>query len=296
MREVAPVAGPADSPDAGGKIIPLGERLRLHRVERGMSQAQAARELDVARTAYRLWELEASKPSPDRWRLIAGWLGVSISTMLLGEDLIDQEDAEAAGQIADRVARAGEGWDEIGAASPGDFFEQERSTIARQTRSGTITPVESGRLTASLDRVLASVQARAELPPPSEFRKALIADVRAPELARTALLVTAAGLPDSIVERAELLTSELVSNSVERGESHSVWLSITSLPDVLRVEVADGTGVASGPEQRGPKSERARWSMAIVSELASRWGAGRDTGLNVAWFEIDIVDDASARP
>src|SRR6185369_16605216 len=49
--------------------------------------------LDVARTAYRLWEMEAAKPSPDRWRLIAGWLGVSISTMLLGEDLIGEEDA-----------------------------------------------------------------------------------------------------------------------------------------------------------------------------------------------------------
>ena len=59
-----------EQPDA--KVIPLGERLRLHRTERGLSQAQAARELEVARTAYRLWEMEAAKPSPDRWRLIAG--------------------------------------------------------------------------------------------------------------------------------------------------------------------------------------------------------------------------------
>jgi len=41
---------------ATAKIIPLGERLRSRREERGLSQAQAARELDVARTAYRLWE------------------------------------------------------------------------------------------------------------------------------------------------------------------------------------------------------------------------------------------------
>src|SRR3954471_23683980 len=143
------------------KVIALGQRLRQHRTERGLSQAQAARELDVARTAYRLWELEAAKPAPDRWRLIASWLGVSISTMLLAEDLIDDDDAAAAGRIADRVVAAGEEpWDDIAAATPGDFFEQERDTIAREVGSGRITPAESRRLTQALDRVRSGVQAR----------------------------------------------------------------------------------------------------------------------------------------
>ena len=34
----------------------------------------------------------------------------------------------------------------------------------------------------------------------------------------------------------------------------------------------------------------ARWSLAIVSELASRFGAGREGDLNVSWFEIDLPD------
>src|SRR4026209_1887527 len=103
---------------ASAEVIPLGERLKHRREEHGLSQAQAARELDVARTAYRLWEMEAAKPSPDRWRLIAGWLGVSLSTMLLGEDLIGEEDAAEADRIVGRAVRDGdERWDDIAAGS-----------------------------------------------------------------------------------------------------------------------------------------------------------------------------------
>ena len=277
---------------ATAKVIPLGERLRNHREERGLSQAQAARELDVARTAYRLWELEAAKPSPDRWRLIAGWLGVSISTMLLGEDLIDQEDAAAADQIAKRAANGSEeGWDEIAAASPGDFFEQERSTIASQLRSGRISAAESGRLTALLDRVVEGVESRAALPAAGAFRKELAADVNAPEIARTALVVTAAGVNESILDRAELLTSELVTDAVERSDG-SLWLAITLHPDLLRVEVAAESGGVD-QQRRPPRDKRAGWSMAITSELASRWGAGWESDLYVSWFEIDLPGGAS---
>jgi len=272
------------------RVIALGERLRQHRAARGLSQAQAARELDVARTAYRLWELEAAKPSPDRWRLIARWLGVSISTMLLGENLIDDEDAATADLIASRAARAGdEAWDEMSASSAGDFFEQERSTIESQARSGKITLAESGRLTASLDRVLESVHGGAARRAPGVFRKKLIADSSAPGTARQALLVTAAGLDDAVVlERGELLTSELVTNAVERSDGATVVLAITLHTDLLRVEVVDA---AAAPSKAG--DERARWSLAIMSELASRWGAGREGDANIGWFEIDIPIDAA---
>ena len=39
---------------AAENVISLAERLRQRREERGITQSQAARELDVARTAYRL--------------------------------------------------------------------------------------------------------------------------------------------------------------------------------------------------------------------------------------------------
>lgn len=263
----------------GARVVALGERLRRHRAEQGLSQAQAARELDVARTAYRLWELEAAKPSPDRWRLIARWLGVSISTMLLGEDLIDDEDSDAADLIAGHASTT------ILDVGEGDFFEQERPTIARQTRSGRITAAESARLTSSLDRVVSTMQGGAAVAPPGVFRKELVGDSTAAELARTALVVTTAGVDDEVVERAELLTSELVTNSVVRSEGRPLLLAITLHPDVLRVEVTDATAT---PDEAKPRDQRMRWSFAIIAELASRWGGGREADLNVSWFEIDI--------
>jgi transcriptional regulator with XRE-family HTH domain len=278
--------------EATAKILPLGERLKQHRTARGLSQAQAARELDVARTAYRLWELEAAKPSPDRWRLIARWLGVSISTMLLAEDLIDADGAGAAEDIADRTAGSGElGWDDLASSSPGDFFEQERATIARQTRRGVVTDVESERLTTSLERLQANMQADIDRPPPGTFRKELVGDSHAPELARAALLVTAAGAPGSILDAAELLTSGLVTNSVKRANGGPVWLAITMHPDVLRVEVADGSVAA--PERPPAPNEGARWSFMLADALATRWGSGRETGGYLAWFELDLPGDAA---
>lgn len=38
------------------EVVSLGGRPKQRRAELGLSQAQAARELDVTRTAYRLWE------------------------------------------------------------------------------------------------------------------------------------------------------------------------------------------------------------------------------------------------
>src|SRR6188474_1726624 len=88
-------------------VISLADRLKQRRDELGISQAQAARELDVARTAYRLWEMEAAKPAPDRWRLIAHWLGVSVTTMLLAEDLVSEDEAALGDIVAFDFGRPG---------------------------------------------------------------------------------------------------------------------------------------------------------------------------------------------
>jgi transcriptional regulator with XRE-family HTH domain len=72
-------------------VIPLGTRLRQRREELGLTQTQAARQLDVARTAYRLWEMEAARPAPDRWRAIASWLGISLTALLLACEMLSQE-------------------------------------------------------------------------------------------------------------------------------------------------------------------------------------------------------------
>ena len=77
--------------------IHLGERLKTARDDRGITQAQAARELDVARSAYRLWEMDVALPEPRRWKLVAAWLGVTVTTLLLAEGLIADDEVDVVG-------------------------------------------------------------------------------------------------------------------------------------------------------------------------------------------------------
>ena len=132
-------------------VVSLAERLKSRREELGISQSQAARELDVARTAYRLWEMEAAKPAPDRWRLIASWLGVSVTTMLFAEDLMSDQEA-ALGEVID-FARPGRDWNTTRTSKSGNFFEQVRSLIDDGAESGDINTEQAAALRFVLERV-----------------------------------------------------------------------------------------------------------------------------------------------
>src|SRR5215475_11945474 len=125
------------------EVIPLGARLRQRREELGMSQAQAARELDVARTAYRLWEMEAARPAPDRWRVIAKWLGISMTGLLLAGELLDEQEAIDAERTAFAAGLTSKSWDEESAATEGDYFSQERAMITEQAVTGRISELDA---------------------------------------------------------------------------------------------------------------------------------------------------------
>ena len=271
-----------------GDLVPLGARLKSHREQLGMSQAQAARELDVARTAYRWWEMEAAKPAPDRWRLISRWLGVSVATMLLAEDLIDETEARAADEVARRLVEEGAARNGEAGGERGTFFQEERSTIREQEESGRITEGEATHLTDMLARVeTASVGQRTSRWRRGSLRKELPRDDQAPALARAAVAVTAAGLPAPQLEDALLLTSELVTNGVLHPPEGTdlLILEVSADTDVLRVVVADGGSDRIRP--RAPDSDGG-WGLTIVMETASRWGLGHQNGLNVTWFELDL--------
>jgi transcriptional regulator with XRE-family HTH domain len=269
-----------------GSVVSLGDRLKERRQQLGISQAQAARELDVARTAYRLWELEAAKPAPDRWRLISRWLGVSVATLLLADDLVQADEARHADVIAARFGP--QGWDSESAREEGTWFDQERSLIARAEGEGRLTDQEAAGLTEMLDRVELRALARGTGGWRSaEFEKDLPIGPSAPALGRAAILVAAAGIPEQNLLDAELLTSELISNSVRHGppDADHLTLRISVGAQMLRVEVADG---GSGPARQRPPEQAAGWGLALMRELASRWGGGRMDGRNVTWFELDL--------
>jgi transcriptional regulator with XRE-family HTH domain/anti-sigma regulatory factor (Ser/Thr protein kinase) len=271
-------------------VVSLAERLKARREELGLSQSQAARELDVARTAYRLWELEAAKPAPDRWRLISRWLGVSVTTMLLAEDLLTDGEASESDVVELDFARTGRDWDTVGAGKQGDFFEQSRALLLDGVESGAITEAQARGLGVLFDRI--GTQSSKQLTgawEAAELRKVFPADELAPGHARDALSVVAVGIARAQVETARLLISELVSNSVRHGpqtEGSTVGVFIGVGRDRLRVEVSDRA--TKGARPKSP-TEEGGYGLSLLAELASRWGVGRENELNVTWFELDLA-------
>lgn len=268
------------------EVIPLGSRLRQRREELGLSQAQAARQLDVARTAYRLWEMEAAKPAPDRWRSIASWLGTSMTAMLLAEELIDQQEASNATRAVVGAGMSELEWDSGSGAVSGDYFSQERSMIADQVRIGRISQAEATKLGNVLSRI--QHDALSDTPAPwhtGEFRKRFPNDSLAPALCRSALATTVIGIPADAFDAAALLTSELVTNSVKHSGSDWVEIGITLGFDVLRIQVSDQN--SDGIKPRTPEVDGG-WGLALVGELATRWGVERHGGGKTIWVEFDL--------
>jgi transcriptional regulator with XRE-family HTH domain/anti-sigma regulatory factor (Ser/Thr protein kinase) len=268
------------------EVIPLGTRLRQRRQELGLTQAEAARELAVARTAYRLWEMEAARPAPDRWRVIAKWLGISMTALLFAGELIDEQEAADAEESAYGAGLTSEDWDDTSSSAEGDFFSQERAMIADQALVGNI----SERQAASLRHVLARIQ-EATLGDghawhQGRFIKRFPSSNLAPSLARAALVATAVGISTHILEDAALLTSELVTNSVKHSASEWIELEITLGTDRLRIEVSDQSRETIRPRTPGIDGG---WGLVIIGELATRWGVERQRAGKTIWAEFDLV-------
>jgi transcriptional regulator with XRE-family HTH domain len=136
-----------------GDVQNLADRLKARREQRGISQSQAARELD-ARTAYRLWEMEAARPAPDRWRLVARWLGVSVASLLLSEGYISDEEAAELNIAADDYESMTGGAQDIATeGEKGDFFEQGQTVIDESLERGVFTAKEASDFRRMLRRI-----------------------------------------------------------------------------------------------------------------------------------------------
>jgi len=270
------------------QVVSLADRLKARREQLGISQAQAARELDVARTAYRLWEMEAAKPAPDRWRLISTWLGVSVTTMLLAEDLMSEEEAAMGEVTAVDFSRSGRKWDAVGATKSRDFFTQARSLIDDGAQGGDISAEQAAALMLVLERVEQESAAESQPWTPAELRREIPGNTEAARVAREAVTFLAEGIPQEELETARLLVTELVTNSVRHGPTGrkaTVKLHVGVERDLLRIEVADRS---TTPARRKPPTHGGGYGLALVDAMASRWDAGPQNGRNVTWFELDL--------
>ncbi|UNO39796.1 ATP-binding protein [Streptomyces sp. MST-110588] len=138
---------------------------------------------------------------------------------------------------------------------------------------------------------------------PWEYELAFPRDPRGPGIARTTLraVLVAHGL-DELLHRAELLTSELTTNSVRYSRGPASVRLHWAYP-VLRVSVLDSSphlpAPGSSPVPPGCDSERGR-GLLIIGLVADKWGgcAIGDSllgpGGKTVWFEL--VWDAGPPP
>jgi anti-sigma regulatory factor (Ser/Thr protein kinase) len=117
--------------------------------------------------------------------------------------------------------------------------------------------------------------------------RSLQASFEAPAQARRQVRAACDGWPDTIVDVAMMLTSELVTNAVRHGRG-DVGLRISRNGDRLRIEVSDASPDVPEPAPpAGTDEERGR-GLHIVDALAADWGIyPHDPGLGkTVWFEL----------
>jgi anti-sigma regulatory factor (Ser/Thr protein kinase) len=113
-------------------------------------------------------------------------------------------------------------------------------------------------------------------------------DVEAPRAARRFIgaLLTRWAVAIGVIERAQLLVSELVSNAVLYGGG-PIRIEVSQAPGVewVRVEVCNhGMG---RPVMRHPDPEELSGrGLQIVDELSDRWGSSAADGQTSVWFEM----------
>ena len=107
-----------------------------------------------------------------------------------------------------------------------------------------------------------------------------------------------ARLPDDVVAVANLLVTELVTNSVRHAGSarhDHIEVRVDLDERRLRVDVRDeGTGTAGAlePVREPPSSvhpEEGGFGLLFVDSLADRWGSERHPDGMTVWFELDLA-------
>jgi anti-sigma regulatory factor (Ser/Thr protein kinase) len=130
---------------------------------------------------------------------------------------------------------------------------------------------------------------------PVELALRLRANDLAPAIARRALRGVRDRLGNDLTDDAELLISELVTNSVRHGDSGGldqidVIVSVTRRR--VRVEVSDTNGFRWDLVANRMPAEQGGFGLVLLANLANRWGVHTGPPTCV-WFEIDRLIEVS---
>jgi anti-sigma regulatory factor (Ser/Thr protein kinase) len=121
--------------------------------------------------------------------------------------------------------------------------------------------------------------------PPAEMR--LPSTVQAPGTAREFLRAAACATHHArVLDEAELLVSELVTNAVLHGAPPITVRVECDSSDGLRVAVTDRSPDPAVPRAAGPLDESGR-GIRLVDVISDRWGVRTRSGEGKdVWFEI----------
>ena len=134
--------------------------------------------------------------------------------------------------------------------------------------------------------------------PPGSFSRSFGADVNAPPAARRALRGLNSHVDEQLLERASLVVTELVTNSVRHARlapAQQIELRISARRTLLRVEVIDD-GDGFDPVATRPHAEQRAggWGLRIVAHLTDRWGIDVSHSTRV-WCEFDTPPRTGTR-
>jgi anti-sigma regulatory factor (Ser/Thr protein kinase) len=127
---------------------------------------------------------------------------------------------------------------------------------------------------------------------PSGFDPALDAKIesspRAPATARRVVDGLAGEIDPNVLRDAQLLVSEVVTNSIRHsGSDDPIGMRIWLRHSGVKVEIADsGTGFDAAEVGTGGDAEGGRGLM-LVEALADRWGVSSGARTRV-WFELSL--------
>lgn len=94
---------------------------------------------------------------------------------------------------------------------------------------------------------------------------------------------------DDLLETAELLVSEIVTNALVHAGT-PIGVSFSFVGDGLRVEVTDGSPHAPTPRAYGPNAGTGRGLM-LLEEMVEEWGVEPEDRGKTVWFQIDSGRD-----
>jgi anti-sigma regulatory factor (Ser/Thr protein kinase) len=128
-----------------------------------------------------------------------------------------------------------------------------------------------------------------------DLELSLAPTVAAPARARAAMVAWRAAEHASpgLVESADLMISELVTNSVRHAAlvAHQPLLVYGRLrSETLWLEVTDA-GTSGSVEQRSGRAGSGGLGLELVGRLSRDWGVDRDADGTTVWFELATATD-----